>query len=149
LTKEVGYLAHVQETADPYYVLGMLGAGPMPASQAAREEVYSGDMVVGEALGYPVACLLEIGGGVAVVLLPLLFFGGLKLLQREAWGYVLGGLLLVKALVTGSTLAFTTALGAWWVGAVAPFDAFLFVVFVLLAVGALLLLVPYLHSLEK
>lgn len=32
---------------------------------------------------------------------------------------------------------------------VAPFDAFLFVVFALMAVGAAFLLVPYLHSLEK
>jgi hypothetical protein len=52
----------------------------------------------------------------STVLPPLLFFGG----------YVLGGLLLVKALATGSTLAFTTALGAWWAQATAPFDAFLF-----------------------
>jgi hypothetical protein len=83
------------------------------------------------------------------VLLPLLFFGGLRLWRRAAWGYVLGGLLLVKALVTGSTLAFTTALGAWWAGKIAPFDAFLFVLFALMAVGALLLIVPYLRSVDE
>jgi hypothetical protein len=83
------------------------------------------------------------------VLLPLLFFGGLRLWRRAAWGYVLGGLLLVKALVTGSTLAFTTALGVWWAGKIAPFDAFLFVLFALMAVGALLLIVPYLRSVDE
>lgn len=83
------------------------------------------------------------------VLLPLLFFGGLRLWRREAWGYVLGGLLLVKALATGSTLAFTTALGAWWARAIDPFDAFLFVLFALMAIGAFLLIVAYLRSIEE
>jgi hypothetical protein len=80
------------------------------------------------------------------VLLPLLFFGGLRLWRREPWGYVLGGLLLVKALATGSTLAFTTALGAWWIGTI---DPFLFILFALMAVGALLLIVPYLRSVDE
>jgi hypothetical protein len=83
------------------------------------------------------------------VLLPLLFFGGLRLWRREAWGYVLGGLLLVKALITGSPLAFTTALGAWWARAIDPFDAFLFVLFALMAIGAFLLIVLYLRSIEE
>ena len=83
------------------------------------------------------------------ILLPLLFFGGVRLWRREPWGYVLGGLLLVKVLATGSTLAFTTALGAWWAGKLAPFDAFLFVLFALMAVGALLLIVPYLRSVDE
>jgi hypothetical protein len=82
------------------------------------------------------------------VLLPLLYFGGLRLWRREAWGYILRGLLLVKALATGSTLAFTTALGAWWAQAINPFDAFLFVLFALMAIGAFLLIVPYLGSIE-
>jgi hypothetical protein len=84
-----------------------------------------------------------------VVLLPLLFFGGLRLWRREAWGYVLGGLLLVKVLATGSTLAFTTALGVWWERAIKPFDALLFVLFALMAIGALLLFVPYLRSVDE
>lgn len=83
------------------------------------------------------------------VLLPLLFFGGLRLWRREAWGYVLGGLLLIKALATGSTLAFTTALGAWWAQAINPFDAFLFVLFALMAIGAFSLIVAYLRSIEE
>ena len=83
------------------------------------------------------------------VLLPLLFFGGLRLWRREAWGYVLGGLLLVKALATGSTLAFNTALGAWWAGHIGGFDAFLFVLFALMAAGALPLLVTYLRCIRE
>jgi hypothetical protein len=83
------------------------------------------------------------------VLLPLLFFGGLKLWRREAWGYVLGGLLLVKVLATDSTLAFTTALGAWWARAINPFDAFLFVLFALMAIGAFPLLVTYLRCIQE
>jgi len=82
------------------------------------------------------------------VLLPLLFFGGLMLRRRRPWGYFLGGFLLVKVLATSSTLAFTTALGAWLAGAIAPFDAFLFVLFALMAIGALLLTIPYLRGVE-
>jgi hypothetical protein len=83
------------------------------------------------------------------VLLPLLFFGGLRLWRGEAWGYVLGGLLLTKLALTGFTLAFTTALGTLWAGKIGGFDAFLFVVFTLMAVGALLLIVPYMGSIGK
>jgi len=61
------------------------------------------------------------------VLLPLLVFGGLLLWRRRPWGYVLGGFLLVKMATTGFTLAFTTALGAWWARGIDPFNAFLFV----------------------
>jgi hypothetical protein len=82
------------------------------------------------------------------VLLPLLFFGGLKLWRREPWGYVLGGLLLTKLAATGFTLAFTTALGAWWAGAIDGFDAFLFVLFALMMAGALLLIFPYMRGIE-
>jgi hypothetical protein len=35
-------------------------------------------------------------------------------------GYVLGGLLLVKLALSRFTLAFTTALGAWWAGGSGP-----------------------------
>jgi hypothetical protein len=83
------------------------------------------------------------------VLLPLLFFGGLWLWRGKAWGYVLGGLLLTKLAMTGFTLAFTTALGALWAGRIGGFDAFLFVVFALMAIGALLLIVPYMGSIRK
>ena len=82
------------------------------------------------------------------VLLPLLFFGGVRLWRREGWGYVLGGLLLTKLAMTGFTLAFNTALGTLWAGHISGFDAFLFVVFALMAAGALPLLVIYLRSVE-
>jgi hypothetical protein len=80
------------------------------------------------------------------MLLPLLFFGGLLLWRRRPWGYVLGGFLLVKMAATGFTLAFTTALGARWARAVDPFNAFLFGLFALMAIGSLVLLVPYLRG---
>ena len=83
------------------------------------------------------------------VLLPLLFFGGVWLWRGEAWGYVLGGLLLTKVALTGFTLAFTTALGTMWAGRIGGFDAFLVVVFALMAIGALLLIVPYMGSIGK
>jgi hypothetical protein len=47
---------------------------------------------------------------------------------------------------TGFTLAFTTALGAWWARGIDPFNAFLFVLFALMATGSVALLVPYLRS---
>jgi hypothetical protein len=80
------------------------------------------------------------------VLLPLLVFGGLLLWRRRPWGYVLGGFLLVKMATTGFTLAFTTALGACWARGIDPFNAFLFVLFALMATGSVALLVPYLRS---
>jgi hypothetical protein len=80
------------------------------------------------------------------VLLPLLFFGGLFLWRQKAWGYVLAGFLLVKMATTGFTLAFTTALGAWWALRIDPFNAFLFILFTLMAIGFVALLVPYLRS---
>ena len=80
------------------------------------------------------------------VLLPLLVFGGLLLWRRRPWGYVLGGFLLVKMATTGFTLAFNTALGAWWARGIDPFNAFLFVLFALMATGSVALLVPYLRS---
>jgi hypothetical protein len=82
------------------------------------------------------------------VLLPLLFFGGVRLWRREAWGYVLGGLLLTKLAMTGFTLAFNTALGALWAGHISGFDAFLLIVFSLMAAGAVPLLVIYLRSMR-
>jgi len=65
---------------------------------------------------------------------------------KGAWGYVLGGFLLVKMAATGFTLAFTTALGVWWVRGIDPFNAFLFVLFALMAIGSVALLVPYLRG---
>lgn len=69
------------------------------------------------------------------VMLPLLFFGVLRLWRRTAGGYVLGGLLLTKLTATGFTMAFITALGMWWAQAVEPFEAFLFILFAVMMVG--------------
>ena len=49
-----------------------------------------------------------------VVLLPLLFYGGLTLARREPLGYTLAGLLLVKSAATFLTLLVNTSLAAWW-----------------------------------
>jgi hypothetical protein len=46
--------------------------------------------------------------------------------RRDAW-------LLVKVTLTGGTLAFTTLLGAVWSGQMQGFDAFLLIVFGLMA----------------
>jgi hypothetical protein len=83
------------------------------------------------------------------VLLPLLFFGGVWLWLRRPWGYVLGGLLLTKLIMTGFTLAFTTALGALWAGEIDGFNIFLFVLFALMAAGGLPLLVAYLRGVDR
>ncbi|HET7271176.1 MAG TPA: hypothetical protein VFI90_08810, partial [Rubrobacter sp.] len=82
------------------------------------------------------------------VLLPLLFFGGVLLWMRRPWGYVLGGLLLTKLATTGFTLAFTTALGAWWADEIDGFNAFLFVLFALMVAGGLPLLIAYLRGVK-
>jgi hypothetical protein len=50
-----------------------------------------------------------------VVLLPLMFFGGLWLWRREPLGYVLAAMLLVKSVATFLTLA-VTSLAAWTAG---------------------------------
>jgi hypothetical protein len=81
--------------------------------------------------------------------LPLLLFGGLRLWRGEAWGHVLGGFLLTKLAATGYTLAFVTALVTLWADRIGGFGAFLFVVFALMAIGALLLIVPYMGSIGK
>jgi len=39
-------------------------------------------------------------------------------------------------------------MGSWWAGAIDGFDAFLFVLFALMMVGALLLIFPYMRGIE-
>ena len=84
-----------------------------------------------------------------MVLLPALFIGGWLLLRLAPWGFVLGGLLLVKAVLTGSTLAFTTALGWAWKGSIEGLDAFLLVLFGLMALLGGGLLVRYLRAIRQ
>jgi hypothetical protein len=78
-----------------------------------------------------------------MVLLPALLLGGWLLWRRAAWGLLLGGVLLVKAVLTGGTLAFTTLLGWAWKGSIEGLDAFLLVLFGLMALVALALADPY------
>jgi hypothetical protein len=80
------------------------------------------------------------------VMLPLLFFGGVKLWRREPFGYVLGGLLLTKLALTGFTLSFTTLLGVAWTGSIAPLDALLLGIFAVMGLSGIGLLIPYLRS---
>ena len=151
-------LLSVLFAVDPAALRGRIGAGA-PARLvacfligiASLFALMWGGMIVSSVVSgtRPEEVLREVVIIDGAVLLPLLFFGGVRLWRSESWGYVLGGLLLTKALATGSTLAFTTALGAWWAGAITTFDAFLFVVFALMAVVAMLLIVPYLRSPEK
>jgi hypothetical protein len=82
------------------------------------------------------------------VLLPILGAAAIKLWRRQPWGVVLGGLLLVKVAATGLTLAFTQALGMVWAARVDPFEAFLFAVFGLMALGAIALAVPYARAMN-
>ena len=102
-------------------------------------------VMAGEPLGEVAHAVVAID---CSVLLPLLFFGGVWLWLRRPWGYVLGGLLLTKLTTTGLTLAFTTALGAWWAGEIDGFNTFLFVLFALMAAGGLPLLVAYLRGVK-
>lgn len=92
----------------------------------------------------PVVRLVLIADG--CVLLPALLAGGWKLWHGAPWGYVLGGILLVKVALTAGTLVFTTGLNAAWTGTLASGDAFFLVVFGLMAVVALVLSVPYFRS---
>lgn len=80
-----------------------------------------------------------------VILLPLLFYGGLWLWRREAGGYVLAGLLLVKAVATFSTLLFTTSIAAKWRQPVDPLQT---AAFGASLVGAATLLAVYLRGLS-
>jgi hypothetical protein len=83
------------------------------------------------------------------VLLPVLAVAAVKLWRRQAFGYVLAGVLLVKVTATGLTLAFTQALAMVWAATVRPFDAFLFAIFGLMALGGLALTVPYLRAIDE
>jgi hypothetical protein len=83
------------------------------------------------------------------VLLPLLGAAAIKLWRRQPWGVVLGGLMLVKVAATGLTLAFTQALGMVWAARVDSFEAFLFAVFGLMALGAIALSIPYTWAIDR
>jgi hypothetical protein len=82
------------------------------------------------------------------VLLPALLLGGSLLWRGSAWGLVLGGVLLVKLVLTGGTLAFATLLDWRWSGELDGFNTVLLVLFGLMAVMGLALLLPFLRHIE-
>jgi hypothetical protein len=95
----------------------------------------------------PVAHLVVAIDG--AVLLPILGAAALKLWRRAPWGIVLGGVLLVKVAATGLTLAFTQALSLVWAGVIDPSQAFLFIVFALMAIGAIALAILYARAIDR
>jgi hypothetical protein len=77
-----------------------------------------------------------------VVLLPLMFFGGLWLWRRQPLGFALAGILLVKTTATFLTLAATTVATAYSGQPVDPFQSVMYVAGVVIA-GTLLILYMY------
>jgi len=76
------------------------------------------------------------------ILLPILAYAGVQLLRRKSIGYVLAGVLIVKAGLTGFTLAFTGAFAMWWAGEAVASEAFLVGIFGVMTLVALALWVP-------
>ena len=77
------------------------------------------------------------------ILLPVLGYAGVQLLRRQSIGYVLAGVLIVKAGLTGFTLAFTSAFAMWWNGEVVASEAFLIAIFSVMTVVALAVWIPF------
>lgn len=80
-----------------------------------------------------------------VVLLPLVFFGGVWLWQRRPLGYALGGTLLVKAALTFTTLSMNTGVAALWDQPIDPLQTSAFVIG---ALGASVLSWFFLRSID-
>jgi hypothetical protein len=99
-------------------------------------------VVAGRALDLVSRTVIALDG---VVLLPLLFVGGLWLWRQEPVGYVVAGLLLVKTTLTFVTLLVATAVTAAWGIAVDPGQTAAFAVS--LVVGSVLL-ARYLRALD-
>jgi len=77
------------------------------------------------------------------ILLPILAYAGVQLLRRAPSGYPLAGILIVKAGLTGFTLAFTGAFAMWASGQFEPSEGLLVAIFSLMAIVALALWVPF------
>jgi hypothetical protein len=95
----------------------------------------------------PVTHLVIVADG--SVLLPALLVAGWKLWRRDAWGYVLGGILLVKVPLTAGTVAFGTLLAALGSGTISGADVFLAVLFGTMTLASLALLVPFARSVAR
>jgi hypothetical protein len=78
-----------------------------------------------------------------IVALPALFWGGVWLWRREAWGYVVGGLLLLKMALLGLTLVLNSWLVTLWGQPLDPMLPF----YALVGLGGLAGLVAYLRCL--
>jgi hypothetical protein len=79
-----------------------------------------------------------------IVALPALFWGGVWLWRRQAWGYVVGGLLLLKMALLGLTLVLDSWLVTQWGR---PLDPML-PLYAVVGLGGLAGLVAYLRCLE-
>jgi hypothetical protein len=77
------------------------------------------------------------------ILLPILAYAGVQLLRRAPSGYPLAGILIVKAGLTGFTLAFTGAFAMWWSGQFEPSEGFLVAIFSMMAIVAVALWIPF------
>ena len=77
------------------------------------------------------------------ILLPILAYAGVQLLRRAPSGYLLAGILIVKAGLTGFTLAFTGAFAMWSSGHFEASEGFLVAIFSLMAIVALALWIPF------
>ena len=77
------------------------------------------------------------------ILLPILGYAGVQLLRRKPIGYVLAGVLTVKAGLTGFTLAFTSAFAMWWDGEVVASEVVLVGIFGVMALVALAVWIPF------
>lgn len=82
----------------------------------------------------------------AAILLPILAYGAVLLLRRAPLGTLLAGLLIVKAGMTGFTLAFTGAFAMWWSDAFDVSEAFLVVIFTVMTFVSVGLWIPYARS---
>jgi hypothetical protein len=77
------------------------------------------------------------------ILLPILAYAGIQLLRRAPSGYLLAGTLIVKAGLTGFTLAFTGAFAMWSGGHFEASEGFLVAIFSVTAIVALALWIPF------
>ena len=78
-----------------------------------------------------------------IVALPALFWGGVWLWRRQPWGYVVGGLLLMKMALLGATLVLNTWLVTLWGRPADPTAPF----YAIVGLGGLAGLVVYLRNL--
>ena len=76
--------------------------------------------------------------------LPALVIAGVLLWRRQAWGYVLAGLALVKTATYGITLVVTAGLVFLWGGPLDP----LVVIYSVLAVGGSVLAIPFFRAID-